>query len=84
MVVLPPGQMRHVQGTAVDRILYPFGPQGRHRALALGLGSLFIASSDANLRCVGSWPDRCLQFYARRDIAAGEVLTVERKSSGVA
>lgn len=76
VVVMEPEQHHHVESSPVDGLLFAFGPKGTHRALALGLGTLFRFGSEANLRSTAHWKARCLRFFARRAIAAGEMLSL--------
>src|SRR5687767_7607353 len=76
VVVIPARQWPRLRGTLVERYVFAWGPRDRLNAIPLGLGGVFNHSDDPNLDWEPNERDESITFRARRDIAAGEQLTI--------
>ena len=58
------------------RFNWPQGDEWEEQVVALGFGSLYNHSNDANANWISSDARRCFIFYATRDIKEGEEIFV--------
>jgi len=77
VIVLSRADWRSVRGPHLERYVFEWGKHGRGRALPLGLGGVFNHSDDPNLTWWLNLADESITFRARRDIPAGEQLTID-------
>jgi hypothetical protein len=77
VVVIPPAEWKRLRGTLIERYVFAWGRSGRRNALPLGLGGVFNHADDPNLDWRPNLRDQSLIFRARRDIPAGEQLTID-------
>ena len=77
VVVIPKVEWRRLRGTLVERYVFAWGRNGKLNALPLGLGGVFNHSDDPNLDWRPNHREQTLIFRARRDIPAGEQLTID-------
>ena len=77
VVVIPPAEWKRLRGTLIERYVFAWGRNGNLNALPLGLGGVFNHADDPNLEWRPNHRDQSLIFRARRDIRAGEQLTID-------
>ena len=75
VIVIPADQVQIIHGTVLHDYYFRWGKDMEECAVALGFGSLYNHSYNPNLTFEMDFGNRTLDFYARRDIAAGEELT---------
>lgn len=73
VLVFPEDQMETIEKTALGPYYYNWNDKG---AIALGLASLYNHSATPNLEFEKHYNDNVISFFASRDIAAGEELTI--------
>jgi SET domain-containing protein len=73
---LTPEEADHANKTPLEHYLYCWGEEGG-LAVVLGYGSLINHSHDPNLEFDQDHAELSMNFVARRDIAAGEELTID-------
>ena len=77
VIVIPPAEWKRLRGTLIERYVFAWGRGGRLNAMPLGLGGVFNHADDPNLDWRPSPRLESLIFRARRDIAAGQQLTID-------
>ncbi len=73
---IPASQLKTVQETVLAQYLFSCDDGSGDVAIALGHGSVYNHSDDANAEYVKDAGNNLIVFTARRDIAAGEEVTV--------
>jgi hypothetical protein len=74
VLVIPPGQVKHVEATMLDHYVYDW--QGEQLALALGHGSLFNHGYEPNAVYAKRFDEGVLEYTALRDIELGEEILI--------
>jgi len=77
VIVLSAKDWRAIRGTHLERYIFAWGKSGRGRAMPLGLGGVFNHDDEPNLDYWLNHRQECLTFRARRNVPAGEQLTVD-------
>jgi SET domain-containing protein len=73
---IPAAQLEAVQQTVLSHYLFSCDDGSRDVAIALGYGSLYNHSDNANAEYTKDAQSNIIAFTARRDIAPGEEVTV--------
>ena len=76
VVVLPPEQLPIVHDTKLHDYYFLWGWEDNECAIALGYGSLYNHAYDPNARYLVDIDQDTIEIIARRDIPAGEEITV--------
>lgn len=71
----------HIEPTVLERVIFNFGPEGEHAAVALGYGSLYNHSFSPNAEYIKVWEEQVIRFVALRDIHEGEEITINYNGS---
>lgn len=75
VLVIPKEQVQIIHGTVLHDYYFRWGNDMESCAIALGYGSLYNHSFEPNLTFEMDFGNQTIDFYAFRDIAAGEELT---------
>lgn len=76
MIVLPVEEHEQLDATGLQDYYFMWGEKDQQCAIALGYGSLYNHSFEPNAQYRPDFVRRTLDFFAVRDIAAGEEITV--------
>ncbi|MCB0562304.1 MAG: SET domain-containing protein-lysine N-methyltransferase [Lewinellaceae bacterium] len=76
VIVMPGNHRRHLDETGLYDYYFIWGEEDGQCAIALGYGSLYNHSFEPNSEYRADLTGLTLDFYALRDIAAGEEITV--------
>lgn len=76
VVVVPTNESDLMNRTVLGRYVFEWSDDGELCAV-LGLGSLINHAKDENVELDSNFDDRTMDFYALRDIAAGEELVYD-------
>ena len=71
----------YIEPTVLERVIFNFGPEGEHAAVALGYGSLYNHAYSPNAEYIKVWEERVIRFVALRDIRDGEEITINYNGS---
>jgi SET domain-containing protein len=74
-ITIPKRDLNSEVHTTLDDYYFDWNERTGSKALALGYGALYNHSCKPNVECVQRPRKRCIDFYALRDIEAGEELT---------
>jgi SET domain-containing protein len=77
VIPLTAAEYRLVKRTVLDAYVFAWGSSGRQAAVAMGFGGLFNHSDDPNVTFTLNAKARSITFRARREIPAGEQLTID-------
>ena len=75
VIVVPENEVATIHQTVLHDYYFRWGPDMESAAILLGNGSLYNHAYAPNLRIELDFGERTVDFYARRDIEAGEELT---------
>ena len=81
VLVLPAEDTPLIHRTRLHDYYFLWGTDGRC-AIALGFGSLYNHADDANADYVMDFAQATIDIHARRDIAAGEEITINYRDGG--
>lgn len=76
VIVFPPDQIDLISQTLVNDYYFQWGEKDDHGALALGYGSVYNHDQDPNADYVMYTRKKTIEYFAIRDIAAGEEITI--------
>ncbi|MEL6392999.1 MAG: SET domain-containing protein [Bacteroidota bacterium] len=76
VIVLSAVDKETIHRTALHDYYFNWGEDGQ-AAIALGFGGLYNHASDANADYYMDFEGLTINFFARRDIAAGEEITID-------
>ena len=76
VIVLPPEDRAHIHATRLHDYYFIWGEHDRKTAVVLGYGSLFNHSFEPSAEYRPDFQGETLDFYALRQIEAGEEITV--------
>lgn len=76
MIIMPESHRRHLDQTGLYDYYFIWGEKEDECAIALGYGSLFNHDYGPNAEYIPDFDNNTLDFYALRDIGAGEEITV--------
>ena len=76
VIVLPPEQLQIIHNSKLHDYYFLWGPDQDRPAIALGYGSIYNHSSVANANYRFDCENETIDFFAVKDIAAGEEITV--------
>ena len=76
VIVLPPEQLQIIHNSKLHDYYFLWGPHQDRPAIALGYGSIYNHSSAANANYRFDCENETIDFFAVKDIAAGEEITV--------
>ncbi|HQU59639.1 MAG: SET domain-containing protein-lysine N-methyltransferase [Phaeodactylibacter sp.] len=76
MIVMPQAHRQHLDETGLYDYYFIWGEKEEECAIALGYGSLFNHDYDPNAEYIPDFDHNTLDFFALRDIDAGEEITV--------
>lgn len=76
VIVLPPEQLQLIHNSMLHDYYFLWGPQQDRPAIALGYGSIYNHSYEANANYRFDYDNNTIDFYAVKSIAAGEEITV--------
>jgi uncharacterized protein len=82
VIVIPRNEVALIRDTRLAHYHYEWGDDCREAAIALGYGSLYNHSYTPNARYEFRESEECLEFFALRDIAAGEEITINYNNLG--
>jgi uncharacterized protein len=73
VIVISKTEWKHMRGSILSNYVFRWGED---KALALGFGSIYNHSYTPNARYFTNIKNQSIDFYARKDIQAGEEITV--------
>lgn len=76
VIVLPAGQKPLIHQTRLHDYYFLWGEDQQQCAIVLGFGMLYNHSSEPNAEFVVDYQKRTLDIYSRKNIAAGEEITI--------
>ncbi|GAB4255122.1 MAG: SET domain-containing protein-lysine N-methyltransferase [Saprospiraceae bacterium] len=76
VIVLPPEQLKTIHNSKLHDYYFLWGPEQDRPAIALGYGSIYNHSYEANANYRFDYDSETIDFYAVKAIAAGEEITV--------
>ncbi|MDX2133858.1 MAG: SET domain-containing protein [Saprospiraceae bacterium] len=76
LILFPKAQLQHVRQTVLDDYYFDWGDDGEWFAFALGYGSVYNHDYDPNAEYEMDFAYQTIDFYAIKDINAGEEITV--------
>ncbi len=76
VIVLPARDIPHIHATKLHDYYFIWGKKDRKCAIVLGYGSIYNHSYEPNAEYVPDYENKTLDFFALRDIKAGEEITV--------
>jgi SET domain-containing protein len=76
VIVVPADQIKTLEATSLCDYYYKWGEDSASGALALGCASLYNHSYRPNARYVKHFDRGIIEFFALRDIACGEEITI--------
>lgn len=76
VIVLPEEDLPHIDETELHDYYFMWGEDEKKCGIVLGYGSLYNHSFSPNAEYRANYQNGTLNFYALRDIAAGEEITV--------
>lgn len=82
VIPLTHSELQHVQKTLLARYYFEWGEDHSGGAIALGYGSLYNHAYESNTEYEFHESELAIDFIARRDIAAGEELTINYNNTG--
>ena len=82
VIVLTSAELERLQGTLLARYYFEWGPDDEQGAIALGFGSLYNHSYDANAEYEFREDELAIDYFALRDIAAGEEISINYNNTG--
>jgi uncharacterized protein len=80
-LVIPDTQWTRIEPTVLFDYTFAFGPALEHAAIALGLGTLMNHSYTPNAVYVRRFAERVIEFFALREIRAGDEVRVNYTGS---
>jgi SET domain-containing protein len=79
--VFPAKDDKLIGETKLNGYTFRWGDRGKLSALAMGCGSFYNHSYDANAKYQGTYEDDTIEFLAVKDIEAGEEITINYNGS---
>jgi SET domain-containing protein len=76
VLLFPKSQLEYVRQTVLDDYYFDWGDDGQWYAFALGYGSLYNHSYEANAEYGMDFDAHTIDVYSVRPIAAGEEITI--------
>jgi len=76
VIVMPPDELAAIHATHLHDYYFLWGKAQNQCAIALGYGSLYNHSYDANANYLFDYDSNTIDFVCVKDIAAGEEITV--------
>lgn len=77
VIIIPREQLPSIDATVLHDYYFFWGEEEQDACIVLGLGSLFNHSDKPNAECVPDYEHQNFQYFASRDIKAGEELTID-------
>jgi hypothetical protein len=81
VIVFPPDNDDFIGGSKLNGYIYKWGPRNRFSALAMGCGSFYNHSYDANAKYQGNHEEETIEFLAAKNIEEGEEVTINYNGS---
>lgn len=76
VIIIPKDEMEYIKKTVLYNYYFDWDEKDKTGAIALGYGSLFNHAYQPNAQYLWDYEFTSLKFYALKDIAAGEELTI--------
>lgn len=76
VIVIPAEEWKQMESTVLYNYVYAWGDDGEEAALPLGYGSIYNHSYTPNARYERKEEQQSVFFYAIKDIAEGEEVTI--------
>ena len=76
VVIVPAGEVAHLDRTSLADYYFEWGMDGKAAVLVLGACQLCNHAQDPNAVFVRNYEHLAIAFFARRDIAPGEEITI--------
>lgn len=76
VLVLPEAEVKIIHQTQLHDYYFLWGDAQKEAAIVLGFGSIYNHADQANSRYIMDYEQKSMDFFATRDIAAGEEILV--------
>lgn len=81
VIVIPPEQVAVIHNTVLHDYYFTWGDDEKEAAIALGFGSMYNHTTDANAEYEMDFERGTIDVYATRDIGAGEEVLINYNGS---
>ncbi len=75
-IIIPEKEVAIIHGTTLHDYYFLWGDAQKEAAIVLGFGSIFNHSDTPNARYIMDYEQKTMDFFATRDIEAGEEIFV--------
>ncbi|MEM1328268.1 MAG: SET domain-containing protein [Bacteroidota bacterium] len=76
VLIIPKEQVKIIRETVLHDYYFTWGEAQTEAAVVLGFGSIFNHAEQHNARFLMDYEQQTMDFFAMRDIAAGEEITI--------
>lgn len=83
IIKLPEAQLHLIDQTVIYDYYFQWKESGYAGCLALGYGSLYNHSSEANARFIVDYVDEMIKIECQQEIQAGEEITIDYTGEGI-